>query len=84
MSKQLYNLTGSQNFYGQKDVKTYYSVPGAKVWNGIRFMAQEFNLKAIFVYEKGIIGKNVFVGTYSAKYDNFRTASGMVVTAYTF
>lgn len=84
MNKQLYHLTGSQNFYGQKDKKTYYSVPAAKVWNGMRFMVKEFNLKAIFVYEKGIIGKNVFVGTYSAKYDNFRTASGVVSTIHNF
>ena len=78
-----YHLTCSQNFYGQKDAKTYYSVPARKVWAGLRFMVVHFNVEVIFVYRKEkntVIGKNTYVGSYSKKYDNFRTSGGLFKT----
>jgi len=82
-----YNLTGTQNFYGQRDVKTYYNVPAHKVWKGLEYMAENFNLPAVFVYKK-IHGVRLedcpFVGTYSRKYKNFRTSDGRVTNTFSF
>lgn len=80
-----YHLTGSQLFYGQKDVKTYYNVSARKVWAGLRYMAQNFNLQTIFVYSAaGSIGANDFIGTYSKKYDNFREKNGGLSSNFKF
>ena len=63
-----YNLTGTQNFYGQKDAKTYYNVKAQAVWNGFEYMCETFNLPTIFVYDAA---NNAYVGSYSRKYKNF-------------
>lgn len=80
-----YHLTGSQNFYGVKDAYTYYNVPARKVWNGLRYMCNEFGLKNVFVYDaSGSIGKNIYIGSYSLKYDNFRTPDNKLHKTFNF
>jgi uncharacterized membrane protein len=82
-----YRLTGTQNFYGSKQPYTYYKVKPVDVWAKARYMAKEFNLPAVFVYEmdtrKGS-GVNNYIGSYSAKYDNFRTPNGQLHKTYNF
>jgi hypothetical protein len=76
-----YNITGSQNFYGMKDAKTYYNVPANKVWNAFEYMSREFNLPALFVYDAN---DNEFIGTYSTKYNNFRTPNRVLHKTFNF
>ena len=84
---ETYHLTCSQLFYGQKDAKTYYNVPAAKVWAGMRYMAENFNAATVFVYLKQKntpIGQNMFIGTFSRKYDNFRTPDNKLHQTFNF
>lgn len=62
-----YNVTGTQNFYGQRDAKTYYNVHAHKMWNCFQYMTVTFNLPILFIYDT----KNNYIGSYSAKYKNF-------------
>lgn len=73
-----FHLTGSQNFYGIKDPKTYYDVPGHKVLAGVAYMCETFNLDNVFIYEKGTIGENRYICAYSRKYQNFRYPGGFI------
>jgi hypothetical protein len=80
-----YHLTLTQGGWF-KDKKTYYNVPGQKVWNGLRYMSSNFQAPVVFVYASDHypIGKNQFIGTYSAKYDNFRTPDKKLHKTFNF
>ena len=84
---QLYTISCSQNFYGQKDVKTYYKVPPHKVWAGCQFMVLHFGVAAVFVYlfqKDKPIHKGDYIGVFSAKYGNFRTANNQLHKTFNF
>jgi len=73
-----YHLTCSQIFYGQKDAKTYYNVPARHVWDKMRFMCNHFAAKTVFVYSAyEHVAHNKYIGSYSAKYDNFKSSAGL-------
>jgi len=73
-----FHLTGSQNFYGIRDPKTYYDVPRHKVVAGVQYMCETFNLNNVFIYESGSIGNNRYLCAYSRKYKNFRYPDGSI------
>lgn len=79
--KRKYNVTGSQNFYGQKDPKTYYNVPAQKMWSCFTWMANNFNLPVLFVYDAN---DNTYLGSYSHKYQNFTDANKQRHKTYNF
>lgn len=65
-------------FYGQKDAKTYYNVPARLIWKQFEYMCNKFNASTVFVYQANDhVARNDYVGAYSAKYQNFRSASGV-------
>jgi hypothetical protein len=80
-----YHLTLTQNGYF-RDKKTYWNVPARKVWAGLRYMAQNFGASYVFVYaaDGQPIGSNLYIGCYSAKWDNFRPPNDKPKSTYIF
>jgi len=75
-----YNLTGNRNFYGIQEPITYYDVKQSDVQAKCQYMAETYKLPTVLTYPRNKDKTTTYVGSYSAKYKNFRINGSLYKT----